>query len=81
MMMQDWADRLDLLERGEVKAASERLIVYVHGFSRKSNASPSVNSHTSSFANAFPDQATLSLPMAWGLGNECRIYVDATDLK
>jgi len=30
-MMQDWADRLDLLERGEVKAASSHLIIRING--------------------------------------------------
>jgi integrase len=30
-MMQDWADRLDLLEQGEVKAASAHLIIRVDG--------------------------------------------------
>lgn len=29
--MQDWADRLDLLERGEVKAASLHLTISING--------------------------------------------------
>ncbi|NYT35783.1 hypothetical protein ERD78_02780 [Allopusillimonas soli] len=31
VMMQDWANRLDLLERGEVEAASRHLIVHLQG--------------------------------------------------
>jgi hypothetical protein len=30
-MMQDWADRLDLLEQGEVKAASLHLTISING--------------------------------------------------
>lgn len=30
-MMQDWADRVDLLEQGEVEAAGRGLIVQVNG--------------------------------------------------
>ena len=30
-MMQDWANRLDLLERGNLKAASTRLIIRLEG--------------------------------------------------
>jgi integrase len=33
-MMQDWADRLDLLEQGEVKEASRHLVVHLENVSR-----------------------------------------------
>lgn len=33
VMMQDWANRLDLLERGNVEAASQHLIVHLQGVS------------------------------------------------
>ena len=30
-MMQDWADRLDLLEQGQVEAASAHLTIHIEG--------------------------------------------------
>jgi hypothetical protein len=34
-MMQDWADRLDLLEQGEVEKASRHLIVHLETVAEK----------------------------------------------
>ncbi len=40
IMMQDWADRLDLLEQGHVEAANSRLVIQIAGITTMSSIDP-----------------------------------------
>jgi hypothetical protein len=62
-MMQDWADRLDLLEQGEVKAASAHLKIHIEGMPTMADEetetpAPSVTASTEATGAAAP--ATVS---------------------
>lgn len=62
VMMQDWADRVDLLERGEVKAAGRGLVVHVNGLSLTPQRDRYISMAKSCHADAPLEQAML--PMA-----------------
>lgn len=78
VMMQDWANRLDLLELGKVEAASRNLIVHLQGLPEVSlprdPASYSSRAHTPYFEVTCAQSAT-------SLANRARTIQDRSEAK
>ncbi|HCX87724.1 MAG TPA: integrase [Gammaproteobacteria bacterium] len=56
-MMQDWADRLDLLEQGQVEAASVHLTIRIDGVPTMVEAENTVSAEEASFIGTIPPVA------------------------